>query len=148
MGRLPYRAIVLAALSFAFVNQLWLIGGNAAFVADSQRGLWKGCSLAAAVIIYVAFVITVARRAGAGWWKLVAASAGLAVGFAAIAIVASGTIWYRGQFYHDATIGEALPRVVAIMAAVALLAAAVAPVIGGIARAVPKGVGISRPPEN
>jgi len=51
-------------------------------------------------------------------------------------MVVSGTIWYRGQFFHDATIGEALPRVFAIMAAIALLAAAVAPLIGGIARAV------------
>jgi hypothetical protein len=128
--------IGLTAVAYLVLNHLWLAAANSGSVSDGTRPLLKALCLIAAVGLYLAVAGRVALHTESHWIRSTALIAGAAVAMGLILIVLSSLIWYKGQFFHDAGPVERIPTILAVLVGASLVAAAVAPIAGAVARVV------------
>jgi hypothetical protein len=133
MNGLSIRWVLAAAAAFVVLDQLWLAGGNAEWVPENLRSVFKVSALLAAGAVYVSVCIYSGMRAD-GWVRAAALHSGAAVGLGLFLIVTVSAIWRRGHFFHDSETAERLPVVIAFIAAATLIAATIGPVVASLAR--------------
>lgn len=132
MNRLSAVAL-LTGLSYTALNVLWLLAGNAGDFPETQRTVYKDSCLAAAVLVYVVATVVCAGRATTKpvLSAVVGSGGGLALGL--VLIVLTGLVWPPARLFHDSTLTEQLPRLVAFVigftTAGSLVAAGIALVI-------------------
>lgn len=127
--------VIGGATAYALLNLGWLWAANSAEVSEPQRNLLKGGFVGAAVVLYLLIAALLAIRSDKHQW--IARTAGIsgsavAAGFALI--VALSLVIYRGQFFHDQTFAEALPRLCVAALLLGFGSGLLAPVVGLLAR--------------
>jgi len=136
MKQLALPSVAVATLLYVVLNHAWLTVANSPSVSEGSRPLLKSLCVALAIVVYVAMAVFFAVREESSWVRRTALNSGAAVAIALILIIASSVVWRRGQFFHDVEPLARLPSLAAMVLGAAVLAAALSPLLGLLARVV------------
>lgn len=134
MRHIQSPLVLSAAVGYLLLNYLWLWAANTAGLDESVRSTLKWLVMGAAALVFTAMAAYIAMKEEADWMRRTATNAGAAVALGIILIILSSLVWYRGQVFHDATLGERWPSLLGIVIGLAASAAALAWVPGVLAR--------------
>jgi hypothetical protein len=127
----PSPSVVIAAgVTYAVLNVLWLLAGNAGNFAGTQRTLLKDATLVAAILVYVGTVLVSAWHGTKQPVASAALNSGGGVALGVLLIVLTGFVWPKARLFHDSTAAEQIARLLGFVILLTLASAVAGAALG------------------
>lgn len=136
MHQLSLRAVLLGAGVYLVLDICWLAAATSSFVPETMRPALKVLFLVIACGVYAVMAGLFATRGEGNWMIRTAMNSSAAVTLGLVLMIFVSLLWYRGQFFHDATPADQVPSLALMLLLSAVVSGAGALLFGAAARLV------------